>query len=188
VIAKPLARFLWSRRCVLGKGASIHRGAIIHNMLQRRDAISIGDFTHVKGELVTFRHGGSIRIGDYCYIGEYTKLWSAQSITIGNRVLIGHSVSIFDNLTHPISASARHHHYREIVTAGHPTSIDLSERPVVLCDDVWIGCMSIILRGVRVGEGAIIGAGSVVTKDVPAWTMAAGNPARVIRELEAEQL
>jgi acetyltransferase-like isoleucine patch superfamily enzyme len=50
-------------------------------------------------------------------------------------------------------------------------------------DDVWIGCMSIVLRGISLGQGAIVGAGSVVTENVPPWTLVAGNPARPIREL-----
>lgn len=55
--------------------------------------------------------------------------------------------------------------------------------PVKISDKVWIGFNSIILKGVTIGEGAVVGAGSVVTKDVPAWTVVAGNPARIIREI-----
>jgi acetyltransferase-like isoleucine patch superfamily enzyme len=56
-------------------------------------------------------------------------------------------------------------------------------RPVTISDKVWIGFNSLILCGVTIGEGAVIGAGSVVTNDIPAWTVAAGNPARVIRNI-----
>jgi acetyltransferase-like isoleucine patch superfamily enzyme len=102
-------------------------------------------------------------------------------------VLIAHAVTILDNLTHPLSASARHDHYRQILTNGHPKAIDLDEQPVEIGDDVWIGCMSVILRGVTIGQGAIIGAGSVVANSVPPWTIVAGNPTKVIRELTAEE-
>ena len=122
-------------------------------------------------------------MGEYCYLGENSKIWSAKEIVIGNRVLIAHNVSIFDSLTHPISSKARHLQFKEIITSGHPNAIDLDESSVCINDDVWIGCMSVILRGVSIGEGAIVGAGSVVTKDVPPWTIVAGNPARVIREI-----
>ena len=61
------------------------------------------------------------------------------------------------------------------------------EKPVLICDDVLIGCMAVILKGVTIGEGAIVGAGSVVTKDVPPWTIVAGNPARVIREIPEDE-
>jgi galactoside O-acetyltransferase len=60
-------------------------------------------------------------------------------------------------------------------------------KPVKIEDKVWIGFNSIILKGVTVGEGAIVGAGSVVTKDVPPYTIVAGNPARIIRELTPEE-
>ena len=70
---------------------------------------------------------------------------------------------------------------------GHPSEINLNEIQVTIEDDVWIGCQSVILRGITVGRGAIVGAGSIVTKDVPAWTIVAGNPARVIREIPVEE-
>ena len=60
----------------------------------------------------------------------------------------------------------------------------VNSNPIKICDDVWIGMNVIILKGVTVGEGAIVGAGSVVTKDVPAWTVVAGNPARVVKVLK----
>ncbi len=168
-------------------GAVIHDSARIFNKTGTRSAISIGRFTHVKGELLTFAHGGAINIGEYCYIGESTRIWSAGSIRIGNRVLIAHNVTILDSLTHPIGAKARHEHFKHIITQGHPDRIDLGERAVDIGDDVWIGCMSIVLRGVSLGQGAIVGAGSVVTENVPPWTIVAGNPAHIVRELDGDE-
>jgi len=155
---------------------------VINNTGNVQD-IKIGKNTIVKGELLNFAHGGEISIGDYCYIGDDARIWSAKGIKIGNRVLISHNVNIFDNLTHPLNASKRHAQFREIVTTGHPQDIDLGEKVVEIQDDVLIGCMSVVLRGVTIGRGAIIGAGSVVTKNVPAWTVVAGNPAVKIREI-----
>jgi len=106
---------------------------------------------------------------------------------MGNRVLIAHNVTILDSLTHPIGARARHEHFKYIITEGYPDRIDLGERAVDIGDDVWIGCMSVVLRGVSLGRGAIVGAGSVVTENVPPWTLAAGNPARIIRELDGDE-
>jgi acetyltransferase-like isoleucine patch superfamily enzyme len=147
------------------------------------DDIVLGADTHVRGELFTFGHGGRIIIGQDCYIGDGTRIWSARSITVGDRVLISHNVNIFDSLTHPISAKRRHRQFKEIATTGHPRELDLDEKPIRIDNDAWIGSQSTILRGVTIGEGAIVGAGSVVTKDVPPWTIVAGNPARVIREI-----
>lgn len=167
----------------------IHSSARITNMQSRNSVIEAGDGTHIKGELVIFAHGGNIRIGKDCYIGENARLWSAIEIRLGNRVLIAHDVNIFDNNTHPINPVERHRHYKEIVNKGFPSNsqYSLNECPVVIEDDAWIGAGSIILPGCRVGKGAVIGAGSVVTKDVPPYSIVAGNPAKIIREIPANE-
>ena len=180
-------RILLSRRMILDAKAVVHSTASIRNIRKKRDVIRVGANTHLKGELLTFAHGGEISIGEYCYIGEQSHIWSSARITVGDRVLISHNVNIFDSLTHPVSPAQRHQHYRQIITSGHPSQIDLKEAPVRIGNDVWIGCLSIILKGVTIGEGAIVGAGSVVSKDVPPFTIVAGNPARVVRELGPDE-
>jgi acetyltransferase-like isoleucine patch superfamily enzyme len=182
-----LSRFLAKRRCLLGEGVRLHDTARLINIAAKPDAITIGRRTHIRGELLTFAHGGQIHIGENCYVGEGTRIWSALSIRIGDHVLIAHDVTILDSLTHPISAKARRLHFRQIANEGHPSQVNLGERAVEIGNDVWIGCMSVVLRGVKLGEGAIVGAGSVVTEDVPAWTIVAGNPARVVRELGPDE-
>jgi len=178
---------IYSRRALLDAKTVIHPTASIHNVRRVRDAIRVGANTHIRGELFTFAHGGEISIGEYCYVGEQSRIWSASKITIGNRVLIAHNVNIFDNLTHPINAAERHEQFFQIVTKGYSNRIDLKESPVFIGDDAWIGCSAIVLKGVTIGEGAIIGAGSVVSKDVPPFTIVAGNPAKIIRELGPDE-
>jgi acetyltransferase-like isoleucine patch superfamily enzyme len=184
-----LVRFRPAKKTfICDETAKLHTTAVIVNNYGPVDAIEIGAHTHIKGEVLTFGHGGKIRIGEYCYVGEQSRIWSALGITIGDRVLISHNVNIYDNSTHPLSAKKRHEQFRQIITAGHPTrNIDLSEQPILISNDAWIGCMSIIMAGVTIGEGAIVGAGSVVTKDVPPYTIVAGNPAKVIREIPADE-
>lgn len=157
--------------------------AKILNGSRSSDSIEIGEHTIVAGELFIFGHGGKISIGDWCYIGENCRIWSGVSIEIGNRVLISHDVNIFDNLTHPIDAQTRHRQFRDIYLTGHPRDIDLGDRPVVIEDDAWISAGACIMRGVTVGKGAIVGARSVVTQDVPPGAIVVGNPAHSLRKL-----
>ena len=168
----PSARLTWGARAINCSGDSSH--------------ISIGDHSVVQGELFTFAHGGRIRIGAWCYVGEGTRIWSAASVDIGDRVLIAHNVSIFDSLTHPLAAAARHEHFRRIATTGHPRDISLDERPVTIGNDAWIGAGATVLRGVSIGSAAIVGAGAVVTRDVPPGAIVGGNPARVIGQAPSD--
>lgn len=94
----------------------------------------------------------------------------SNSIEIGNNVLIGSGCVISDSDSHPILPSERGDHSKTL------------SNPVIIEDDVFIGARSIVLKGVSIGKGAVIGAGSVVTKSIPAYSIAAGNPARVIKE------
>ena len=135
----------------------------------------------MRGELFIFGHGGRIQIGDWCFIGENSKLWSGASIRVGDRVMIAHDVNVFDNQTHPIDHVQRHEHFRSILTKGHPRNIDLGDRPVIIDDDAWLGAGSSILRGVTVGKRAIVASRAVVTHDVPDDCIVAGNPARIVR-------
>lgn len=183
----------WLRRisgrvtCVLGAGAKLMSTARIRNIRGDARHIKVGNHAIIAGELLVFAHGGDISIGDWCYIGEGARVWSSGSIHIGDRVLISHNVNIFDSLTHPLSAQLRHAQFKAITQTGHPSFIDLGERPVTVNNDVWIGANACVLRGVTLGEGAIIGASAVVTHDVPPFTIVAGNPARVIRELTLDE-
>jgi acetyltransferase-like isoleucine patch superfamily enzyme len=177
-----LQRLLGRSTCRLESGARLLRTARIRNIRGDTDCIVIGANSIIRGELLTFAHGGKIEIGTWCYIGENTRLWSATLIQIGNRVLIAHGVNVFDNLTHPINPEERHKQIQDIFTRGHPRQVDLDERPVRIDDDAWIGAGAFIMRGVRIGARAIVAAGSVVTKDVEADTIVAGNPATIVRE------
>lgn len=134
-----------------------------------RGRIVIGDRLHVRGtpwpsELVS-QDGAVLEIGDGTYINSGVSISACLSITIGKRCQIGPRVIIMDNDYHVVGD-----------LLARPAS-----EPVVLEDQVWVGAGAIILKGVRVGRGAAIAAGSVVTHDVPAGTVVAGVPARPIR-------
>ena len=122
-----------------------------------------------------------IDVGDFCYVGENSKIWSAQHVAIGNRVFFAHGVNVHDNDAHSLSAQTRHAHFRELVTRGQASFVeDFSSAPIRIEDDVWVGFNSTILKGTHIGRGAIIGACALVTRDVEAFAIVAGNPAVVV--------
>lgn len=101
--------------------------------------------------------------------------------------MIAHGVNIFDSLTHPINAAERHRQIQEMFTKGHPRKLDLDERPVRIDDDAWIGAGAFVMRGVKIGARAIVAAGSVVTKDVAADAVVAGNPALLVKTIPGNE-
>lgn len=118
---------------------------------------------------VTVKCPSRLRIGIRSCVGTGSFLDATGNISIGDYVMISHTVSI-NSHSHPTSPP----YHREITA------------PVVIRDHVWIGAHSVILEGVEVGEGAIVAAGAVVTRSVPAWTIVAGVPAREIRKIQPE--
>ena len=116
-----------------------------------------------------------IKFGKNVNMGDDVRISAAQNITIGNDVLIGSKVLVIDN-SHG-SYSGEHQDSPDIP----PDRRELCSAPVVIENNVWIGEGSVIQMGVTVGYGSIIGANSVVTKDIPPLTIACGVPARVIK-------
>lgn len=174
-----------SRKCIVGKGSFFYKEAAVQNMQKKSNAIVIGSNTHIRGELQVFAQGGQISIGDHCYLGENSKVWSAAKIEIGNRVLIAHNVNIHDNISHPLDSELRHKDYKRILglEAADVAKFDLRAQKVLIEDDVWIGFNSIILKGVRIGARSIVGAGTFVSEDVPSDVVVGGNPMRIIRSI-----
>ena len=98
-----------------------------------------------------------------------------DSVTIGKHVGIGANVTIYDTDFHPVNP------YERIVVNDDK---DINRKPVQIDDYAWIGSNAMILKGVHIGKGAVIGAGSVVTKDVPELTVYAGNPAKFVKNID----
>jgi acetyltransferase-like isoleucine patch superfamily enzyme len=167
-----------------GRGARVSADGWIENLSGDAARIVVGTNTIIEGRLLIFHHGGQIRLGDWCYVGKNTNVWSSASVSIGDRCLISHDVNIHDTNAHSLDSALRHAQFRSIMEAGHPSEgTDILDAPVVIGDDVWIGFGAIILKGRKIGDGAIIAAGSVVTSDVDPWTVVAGNPARKVKRL-----
>lgn len=123
--------------------------------------------------LRTLRPGATLSIGADSGLSG-TTICAARSVRIGERCLIGADVMITDTDFHPLAPEGRR--YR--------SELHARAEPIEIEDDVFIGARVIILPGVRIGTGSVVGAGSVVTRDIPAYSVCAGNPARVIRNLE----
>ena len=168
-------------RCEVSADAVLYPECVIDNESRIRSRIRVGGHTHVRGNLNVFNHGGEIAIGEYCYVGDMTRIWSMESVVIGNRVLISHNVNIHDNNAHSLSANDRHLHFNAIISSGHPTELpNVTTQPVCIEDDVWIGFNATVLKGVRICRGSIVGACAVVTKDVQPYSIVVGNPAREV--------
>jgi maltose O-acetyltransferase len=117
-------------------------------------------------------YGTNIVLGTKVFFNFNCVVLDCAKVTIGDNVLFAPSVQIY-TATHPISAAERRT-WRE------------SAKPITIGSDVWVGGGAIICPGVTIGDRTVIGAGSVVTRDIPSDVIAAGNPARVIRELPPE--
>lgn len=125
---------------------------------------------NLQGSFYTGSHDAVIRIGDNVGMSS-TRMWIDKGLTIGNNVKIGACVLLIDTDSHPID-------YRVRRSSNEGTK----SAPIIIGDDVWIGAHTIVLKGVTIGARSVIGAGSVVTKSIPADCIAAGNPCRVIRQ------
>jgi acetyltransferase-like isoleucine patch superfamily enzyme len=170
------------RLCSVDETVEISPSARIFNPIGK-DSVSIGSNTLCMGEMQVIGPSGQIRVGQWCYIGPESRLWAKGMIEIGDRVFISHGVHIFDNNSHSLSAAERHQRFYELrTTGGHQTPEVICHRPVTLEDDVWIGFNSAVLKGVTIGRGAVVGACSVVTHDVPPYAVVVGNPARPVGE------
>lgn len=151
-----------------------------------KGSITIGDnFMFVSGESISpissnlqgsfyVEEGGEVSIGNNVGMTS-TRMWIAKGLTVGDNVKVGANVLLMDTDTHQVDYLQRREGHGPIASA-----------PITIEDDVWIGAQCIILKGVTIGARSVIGAGSVVTKDIPADCIAAGNPCRVIRSLKLQ--
>lgn len=130
---------------------------------------------NLQGSFFTDCPSAKITIGNNVGMSS-TRMWIHDSLTIGDNVKIGGGVLLIDTDCHPIDYKVR-----RVSNEGAKSA------PIVIEDDVWIGAQSIVLKGVTIGARSIIGAGSVVTKSIPADCIAGGNPCKVIKFLNDQQ-
>ncbi len=145
-------------------------------------SVSVGDACDLGCTVVLERAGGRLRVGSRTSIGGGTTFSIAASVDVGDDVLVSFDVLVMDHNSHAVEFDLRRGDGPAWIR-GQKDWTHVPVAPVVIRDKAWVGARAIVLRGVTVGEGAVVGAGSVVTRDVPDWTVVAGNPARVVREL-----
>ena len=149
-----------------------------------KENITLGKHTLVGGTLIALC-GGEITIGDNVYIGQGTSIQAKEKIVVSSNVIIANNVILLDNNNHPVSPEMR----LKMSACGDFINDELwswkyaESAPVVIEENVWIGRDARIMKGVTVGEGSVVALGAVVTHNVPAYCVVAGNPARVVKEL-----
>ena len=154
---------------LIGPGTSVHPYAQI-STLRGGGRIRIGSNCEIHTGTMVQAYGGQIEIGENCSFNPYCVIYGHGGLTVGHNVRIAtHAViipsnHIFDDPRTPIYKQGE-------VSIG-----------INIKDDVWIGAGAIVLDGVTIGRGSIVGAGSVVTKSIDDFTVAAGNPCRAIRK------
>ncbi len=168
---------------VVGEGSVIDSSFCFkHYYATGATGLRIGRGVTIWRAALSVEADGLIEIGDECYLANAAIACSAR-ITLGARVLVSGGVTIADSDFHPIAPLARLADTIELSPIGdRRRRPPVEARPVVVEDDVWIGCNATVLKGVRVGAGSVVEPGAVVTRDVPPGSRVAGNPARVVGE------
>ncbi|WP_037330170.1 acyltransferase [Anaerovibrio lipolyticus] len=176
----------------------ITSGAIVLNTTsvniqspQKRKYIYIEEEAIVGCNFIFESGQGTIRIGKRSYIGAGTNLLAHSDIIIGDDVTLAWGIWVYTHDSHSLDWCERikdledvrvdYRSGRNLIASKDWSGVNTA--PIRICDKAWIGMNAIILKGVTIGEGAVVGAGSVVTHDVPAWSVVAGNPARVVKML-----
>lgn len=144
--------------------------------------MSLGDDVNLSGRSCFYMMRGMpekpvIDLGNHVFLGNGCTLSAANRIVIGDHCLVSAGVRIHDNDGHPLDAEKR--------KAGEKI-LPEDAAPVIIEENAWIGAQAIILKGVTIGKNAVVGSGAVVTQDVPANTVVAGNPARIVKSVDEE--
>lgn len=169
IIGRARARVAFARSGVRPGGGASNPGRLLQ--IESLGELEIGPGLQVWGTQFASQLAvgpkGKLVIGARVFVNQGTSIYAAESITIGDNTRIGDLVSIYDTNFHPIG----------------PTQAT-RVAPVVIGRNVWLGRGATILPGVTIGDHAVVGAGSVVSRDVPASTVVAGNPAVHVRDIE----
>lgn len=163
---------------VLSNSAVQYRNIVVKNDCK----LKIGAGSIIDCSIYFDKENSGIEIGDRVYIGGSTKLICAERIYIEDDVMVSWGCTIIDHDAHPILWNDRKNDVTDWFH-GEKNWKHVISKPVTIKSKAWLGFNVIVLKGITIGEGAIIGAGSVVTKDVDPFTIVAGNPARFVKNV-----
>lgn len=166
----------------IGSGGSIYPWRI---RPYEKNELIVGNQSFIRTVIAFEKKSARVEIGNRTFIGGGL-ITVADEVVIGDDVMLAWGVSISDHNSHSICFSERANDVVQYLD-GVKKWESIAINSVKICDKAWVGFNTIILKGVTIGEGAIIGAGSVVTKDVQPWVIMAGNPARLIREISENE-
>jgi acetyltransferase-like isoleucine patch superfamily enzyme len=160
----------------------------IRNQSVKRVFLYVGSNSVIEGNFIFEKETGTITIGNRTFIGSGTTFICINNITIGNDVMFSWGCTVVDNNAHSLFSKDRQNDVMEWKKGIEEKALGkyknwdvVKSAPIVIKDKAWVGFNVIILKGVTIGEGAVIGAGSVVTKDIPDYAVVGGNPARIIK-------
>ncbi|MBV4428311.1 hypothetical protein KM801_07970 [Clostridium tyrobutyricum] len=162
----------------------------IRNPGEKRKYLDVGNNCFLECNIIFEKETGYISIGNRTSIGGSTNIISINNINIGNDVIISFGCTIYDHNSHSIYWEKRKGDVLQCIKDYNKCDnfiknkdwANVETKPVNICDKVWIGFDVVILKGVTIGEGAVIGARSVVTKDVLPYTVVGGNPAKILKK------
>lgn len=182
ILRTHIKRRIFLKKCIVGNNFSCGPNSNCLNGSGKKTSIQISDFVEIMGSLYV-SPGGKIQLGHHTTIRFGSMIEAAKEVKIGNYVIISNNVTISDNNNHPTDPNARIRmlesgFYGDLWGWQHARSA-----PINIGNNVWIGHHAAILKGVSIGEGAVIGCHSVVAHDVPAYTVVAGNPAKIVKSL-----
>lgn len=174
---------IFKQNSLYGEGTRFDAQSGCRNGSKFLKNISIGKNCMIRGVLTTFGNE-KIIIGNNTYIGIGSHVGSIESIIIGNDVIIAGHTHIYDNNNHPTDPNERLKMTQSGDFFGSLWSWErATHKNIIIEDNVWVGENCAILKGVKIRKGAIVGCNSVVTHDVPEYTIVAGNPAKVVKKI-----
>lgn len=167
---------------IIGKNHSfgLHSRILLQEEAKKENVI-LNDHVEMYGTIRAIKDG-RIEMCDWSKIGPNSTIEASNLVVIGKDTAIAVGVTIIDNNTHPISPEYRRHMRHTPHDSFERKSQNAVSAPIIIGENVWIGSNVRICKGVTIGDNAIIAACSVVTKNVPANAIAAGNPAKIVKE------